>query len=134
VALTPSPAGTFTTPDQDESAQLDYWLAQIAAQVESKMLGQTAGARKRVHIATGLNPAGSSTTDAAGYATFNHGAPFTPRKVDANIMRSGATLCVVLSVDNITATQVTVRFTRWDTGALAATQALNASVGLTCWE
>ena len=49
--MTASPSGTFTTPDQDESNQMDYWLAQLAAQVESKMLGQTSGARKRVHIA-----------------------------------------------------------------------------------
>jgi len=128
--MTASPSGTFTTPDQDESNQMDYWLAQLAAQVESKMLGQTSGARKRVHIAKGLN----ATTDASGYATFNHGAPFTPQLVQANIMRSGVTLAVPFSVDNITATQVTVRFQRWDATGLAVNTLLNSSVGLVCWE
>ena len=128
--MTASPSGTFTTPDQDESNQMDYWLAQLAAQVESKMLGQTSGARKRVHIAKGLN----ATTDASGYATFNHGAPFTPQLVQANIMRSGVTLAVPFSVDNITATQVTIRFTRWDQAGVANGVPLNGALALFCWE
>jgi len=130
MALTPSPAGTFTTPDQDESAQLDYWLQQLAAQVEAKVLGQTTGARARVHIQTGIN----GTTDATGYVTVAHGAPFTPRAIHASIQRNGATLCVPISCDNITATQVTIRFTDWTTTNVANAKPLNSSLCLTCWE
>lgn len=108
--MTPSPSGTFSTPDQDESNQMDYWLAQLAAQVEAKMLGTTTGDRRRVHVQTGL----TGTTDATGYCTFNHGAPFTPRACQVIIAGSGLSLGYLISSGAITATTVQARFGAWN--------------------
>jgi hypothetical protein len=131
MALTPSPAGTFNTPDQDESAQLDYWLAQLASQVEAKMLSQTTGARARVHVVTGL----TATTDASGYATFAHGAPFTPRLVQVTIMRNAVSLAYLISCEVSGPSNVVARFGAWNTTNVLASASLGAgAIGLVCWE
>lgn len=129
--LNTSPGGTYTTPDQDESAQLDYWLAESAKQVESKALHHTAASRKRVHIAGPM----TGTTDAGGYVTFTHGAPFTPRVVQVVIVRNAFSLGYVISHDTPTATTVQVRFGKWDATTTLNSQALGTdAIMLICWE
>lgn len=130
MAQTPSPSGTYQTPDQDESAQLDVHLAALAAQVEKNTVSNTKGTRSRVHVAKNIG----GTTDASGYLTVNHGAPFTPSVIQPSICKSGTTLAVPISVDNITATQVTVRFTQWTAVGAANVVPLNSSLALVCWE
>ena len=129
--LTPSPSGTFNTPDGDESPQMDYWLQQLAAQVEAKMLSQTTGARARVHVATGL----TGTTDASGYATFAHGAPFTPRVCQVVIARNAVSLAYLISSEVSGAANVIARFGAWNTTNILASASLGAgAITVISWE
>jgi hypothetical protein len=91
---------------------------------------QATGSAKRMHIVTGLD----GTTDSSGYATFNHGAPFTPRVVQAVVGSNAAHLGYVISVGNISSTQVKVRFGNWSAGGTLNTLALNSNIALVCWE
>lgn len=129
--LTTSPSGTYQTPDQDESAQLDYWLAQLAAQVEKKAVSNTSGVRSRVHRVTGL----TGTTDASGYVTFAHGAPFTPSIVTVHIMRNAVSVAYVISAEVVGTTDVKVRFGAWNATNTLNSAALGAgAIALVCWE
>lgn len=131
MALTPSPSGTYQTPDQAESAQIDYWLAQLAAQVEKKAVHNTTGTRSRVHRVTGL----TGTTDASGYVTFQHGAPFTPAIVQVQIARNAVSVAYVISAEVVGTTDVKVRFGAWNATNVLANAALgSAAISLVCWE
>lgn len=52
----------------------------------------------------------AGVTDSNGFRIFNHNAGFTPRIVAATSSFPGSTFAVVWGVDNITATQMRVRF------------------------
>jgi len=127
--------GTLTTPDGDEAPQLDYWLNQLAEQIEDRYVGKTDTAgRSRIHRARNLGA--GLTTDASGYITLNHGAPFTPTTITAHVTSNAATLLVPISTGDITATTVKVRFQSWSTGGniAPAGTALNSSLTLVCYE
>ena len=126
----PTTSSGLWYPDGNHPADLSFIVKTAQESVQTYALGQTTGTPRRMHRVAGL----TQTTNTTGYATFAHGAPFTPSLVQAFIHRSGTTFCQPISVDNITATQVTVRFLRWDTGALADTISTNGSLALVCWE
>lgn len=129
--LDTSPGGTYTTPDSDESPQLDYWLGDLAEQVESHAVHHTGPTRRRVHITDPM----TGTTDASGYCTFTHGAPFTPSFVQVQIVKNAFSLGYVISTDPPTATQVTARFGSWSATTTLNSQALGAgAIRLVCWE
>jgi len=125
-----TPTRGYVVPTATDPDDVPYYVKSVVQQVETKAIHHTAATPMQLHVVKGLG----GTPDASGYVTFAHGAPFTPQLVTAHIMRSGATLVVPLSVDSITATNVIVRFTRWDSGGLAGpTTPLNASVALVCY-
>jgi len=123
--------GGIAYPDGIEPTNVPLDMQQLAESVEGRALQHTAATgRKRVHVQTGL----TGTTDSQGYLTVNHGAPFTPRLVQASINGNALSLAVVMSAGDYTATTVRVRFTNWSAGGLANAVPLNGALALVCWE
>lgn len=127
----PTSGGFYTVPTGTEPADGPYGLDMLAEQVEDLALMHTAGSPKRVHVAVGL----TGTTDASGYVTFNHGAPFTPRVCQVVIIRNAFSLGYVISTDTPTATQVVARFGSWSATTTLNSQALGAgAIAIISWE
>jgi hypothetical protein len=59
---------------------------------------------------TFIRTVASGTTDASGYITQAHGAPFTPRVVQVQSTVAGVSLGACMNTDTITATTVRLRF------------------------
>lgn len=104
----------------------------LADRVEARALQHTDPSNpKRVHVAVGL----TGTTDGAGYCTFNHGAPFTPRVCQVVIIKNAFSLGYVISHDTPTATTVQARFGSWSATTTLNSQALGAgAIAIISWE
>lgn len=126
-----TPARGYVVPTATDPDDVPYYVKSVVEQVEDKALHHTDATAKRVHVVTGL----TGTTDASGYVTFNHGAPFTPRHVQVQISRNAVSLAYLISAEVIGATQVTARFGAWNTTNVLASASLgNAAINLVCWE
>ena len=118
-------------PATTDPPDLNYLGAQTADSVQNTALLHTAGTPRRVHVAAGL----TGTTDASGYATFNHGAPFTPSFVQCLIVKNAVSLGYVISCEASGAAQAIARFGAWNaTTTLNSAGLGTAAIVLICWE
>lgn len=83
--------------------------------------------------ATFIRTGANGTTDANGYITLNHNAPFTPRVVQVVTTVNGATLGYALATDQITSTTVRVRFANYTAGGLLQSASIG-TVALISWK
>lgn len=128
----PSTSLGFPYPADTAADNVPYDMQQLAAAANDKALVHTAGSPKRVHVQTGL----TGTTDASGYVTFNHGAPFTPRVCQVIVNANAASLAYLISVNPPTSTTVQARFGNWSAGGNLASASLGAAgnIVIISWE
>lgn len=106
---TTSSQGTFPVPEPSDPPDVPYWIGSFADDVDEKALMHTDGVRRRVH----LQFYNGGNTDASGFLTITHTAPFTPRAAIQFPRAIGTSWAIAWGVDQFSASGAR---TRWKAG------------------